>query len=147
MIMNSKLPTTLLDKLEKNIPEQIVQSNAELEKIKSVFSKIEKDTEDDYEYVRKATKNLIKKAETAIDNMSLLVEDTEAPRAYEVFMGLVRQTADMIERLLDIQEKRRKLHEKSGVPQNPSSDNKGNTFIFNGTTTELQKIIKNVTPS
>ena len=144
MIMMKRIlkQPTLLETLESNLGE-LPKFETELAEIRDVFSKIEKDTEDDYVYIRKKIKFLIEKAETAIENLSLLADDAEHPRAYEVLSTMIHQTSVMIERLLDIQNKRKKLHQKEEQKTADVPGKNGNTFIFNGTTTDLQKMISN----
>ena len=129
-----KTKDDILTALETNLPQQ-------LKKIKTEVSQTEivADTEEDYVYSRDKIKNLIAKAEEAIDNMMELASETEHPRAFEVLSGMFKTTTDMMDQLITLQKKRKELTQSE--EQKPSAGNTTNNAIFVGSTTELQKFL------
>ena len=72
------------------------------------------------------------------DNIELSsVPESDHPRAYEVAGNLIKQVAEVTEKLGDLQEKMRKLKE---VPNN--APQKVTNALFVGSTAELQKMLK-----
>jgi len=97
----------------------------------------ENDIEDDYKYQRDNFYNLVEKGSAAIDGILELAKESEHPRTYEVAGQLIKNVAEVTEKLGDLQEKMRKLKE---VP-NTAPKNVTNA-LFVGSTKELQKMLK-----
>ena len=95
------------------------------------------DIERDYEYQRENFYNLVEKGSTAIDGILELAKESEHPRTYEVAGNLIKQVAEVAEKLGDLQEKMRKLKE---VPSNAPKSVTNALFI--GSTKELQTMLK-----
>ena len=139
--MNAKIDEELgvVSKTLKQIPwkadEQskieVISSSSQL--LKNDGSDIEKD----YEYQRDNFYNLVEKGSAAIDGILELAKESEHPRTYEVAGNLIKQVAEVTEKLGDLQEKMRRLKE---VP-NTAPKNVTNA-LFVGSTAELQKMIK-----
>ena len=106
------------------VPKKVVQSN-------------EDDIENDYKYQRENFYGLVERGQDAIDGILELAKEGEHPRAYEVAGNLIKQVAEVTEKLGDLQEKMRKLKE---VP-NTAPKNVPNA-LFVGSTAELQKMLK-----
>ena len=97
----------------------------------------EDDIEDDYKYQRDNFYNLVEKGSAAIDGILELAKESEHPRTYEVAGNLIKQVAEVTEKLGDLQEKMRKLKEvPSNAPKNVTN------ALFVGSTKELQTMIK-----
>ena len=97
----------------------------------------EEDIETDYAYQRKQFYNLVEKGSTAIDGILEIAREGEHPRGYEVAGNLIKQVAEVTEKLGDLQEKMRKLKEvPSNAPKNVTN------ALFVGSTTELQKMLR-----
>ena len=97
----------------------------------------EDDIEDDYKYQRDNFYNLVEKGSAAIDGLLELAKESEHPRTYEVAGNLIKQVAEVTEKLGDLQEKMRRLKEvPSNAPKNVTN------ALFVGSTTELQKMLK-----
>jgi hypothetical protein len=94
--------------------------------------------EDDFAHARKNTKDLIKKADVALDNLLLVANQSEHPRAYEVAANLIKTLGDLNKDLLELQKKKKDL---TGVKEDG-----GKTVIdkavFVGSTSELVKMIR-----
>ena len=127
----------ILSVLQTHIPQ-------ELQKIKTEVaqSEIVVDTEEDYAYSREKIKSLIERSEEAIDSMMALASETEHPRAFEVLAGMFKTTTDMMDQLITLQKKRKELTQSEEQKQNASGSTTNNA-IFVGSTTELQKFLKN----
>jgi len=95
------------------------------------------DIEADYVYQRKNFYDLVEKGSTAIDGILELAKEGEHPRAYEVAGNLIKQVAEVTEKLGDLQEKMNKLKE---VPNNGPKNVTNALFV--GSTAELQKMLK-----
>jgi len=95
------------------------------------------DIEKDYEYQRENFYNLVEKGSAAIDGILELAKESEHPRTYEVAGNLIKQVAEVTEKLGDLQEKMRRLKE---VPN--TAPKSVTNALFVGSTAELQKLIK-----
>ena len=97
----------------------------------------EADIDNDYKYQRENFYNLIERGQDAIDGILDLAREGEHPRAYEVAGNLIKQVADVTEKLGDLQEKMKKLKEVPNI--GPKSVTNA---LFVGSTAELQKMLK-----
>ena len=95
------------------------------------------DIDNDYKYQRENFYNLIERGQDAIDGILDIAKESDHPRTYEVAGNLIKQVAEVTEKLGDLQEKMRKLKE---VP-NTAPKNVTNA-LFVGSTAELQKMLK-----
>lgn len=95
------------------------------------------DVDSDYQYQRENFYNLIERGQDAVEGILELAQESDHPRAYEVAGNLIKQVADVTEKLVDLQTKMKKLKE---VP-NSGPKNVTNA-LFVGSTAELQKILK-----
>ena len=100
----------------------------------------EEDIENDYKYQRENFYGLVEKGSQAIEGILELAKEQEHPRAYEVAGNLIKQVAEVTEKLGDLQEKMRKLKEvPNSAPKNVTN------ALFVGSTAELQKMLKGKT--
>ena len=97
----------------------------------------EQDVDNDYKYQRENFYQLVERGQDAIEGILDLAKEGEHPRAYEVAGNLIKQIADVTEKLGDLQIKMKKTKE---VPnQGPKSVTNA---LFVGSTAELQKMLK-----
>ena len=101
-----------------------------------VLSK-EDEIEKDYRLQRDTFYTLVEKGSTAIDGILELAKESEHPRTYEVAGNLIKQVAEVTEKLGDLQEKMRRLKE---VPSNAPKSVTNALFV--GSTKELQTMLK-----
>ena len=107
---------------------------------KSIKKREEKtDISKDYEYTRANLYSLIEKGQEAINGIMELAGEGGSPRAYEVAGQLIKSVADTTDKLIDLQKKLKDVEEET--------DKKGpntvtNNAVFVGSTTELQKLLK-----
>lgn len=104
--------------------------------------------DDDAEFVRLKLLSLLNKGEDAFEYLLHLAKSEDRVNGFEVLNSMLSNMTDMSLKILEIHEKKRKL--KGGAKkQTDVSDetpivNKTttNNIIFNGTTSELQDLIK-----
>jgi hypothetical protein len=97
----------------------------------------DEDIELDYKYQRENFYRLVEQGSTAIEGILELAREGEHPRAYEVAGQLIKNVAEVTEKLGDLQEKMKKLKE---VPNNAPKSVTNALFV--GSTAELQKMLK-----
>jgi len=95
------------------------------------------DIDADYKYQRKNFYRLVEQGSNAIEGILELAKEGEHPRAYEVAGQLIKNVAEVTEKLGDLQEKMKKLKE---VPNNAPKSVTNALFV--GSTAELQKMLK-----
>jgi len=96
--------------------------------------------EDDVEFARQNIKKLINKGGTAFDNLLLVANESEQPRAYEVVATLIKNLSDLNKDLLELQKRKRDLQ---GSEEKKQSGNVNvDKAVFVGSTTELVKFLK-----
>ena len=81
---------------------------------KKVIPRPKEDNEDleiDYKYQRENFYNLVEKGTDAIEGILEIARESEHPRTYEVAGNLIKQVAEVTEKLGDLQEKMKKLKE------------------------------------
>ena len=148
MIVNdTTLRVIQMSKLEDNVNEILgiekkeeKFSLQEFEQPASVPRKIDEtksDVDNDYVNSRDNYYNLIDKGNEAIEGILDIAKEGQHPRAYEVAGNLIKQVAEVTEKLGDLQEKMRKLKEvPNSAPKNVTN------ALFVGSTAELQKMLK-----
>jgi len=97
----------------------------------------EENAETDYEYTRGNLYSLIEKGQQAISDILDVAQQSDSPRAYEVAGQLIKNVADVSDKLIDLQQKMKKLNEEE--PKGPKNVTNA---LFVGSTSELQKLLK-----
>ena len=119
----------ILDPVEKAITESAITPPKKLS--------TEEDIDNDYTYQRENFYSLVERGQDAIEGILELAKESEHPRTYEVAGNLIKQVAEVTEKLGDLQEKMRKLKEvPNSAPKNVTN------ALFVGSTAELQKMLK-----
>jgi len=108
------------------------------EVINSNINKIE----DDYNITRDNLRILLKKGQEALQKSLDVAMQSEHPRAFEVVGNLMKQLADINQQLLDLHQQKQKLDEPT---KSEKIKQVTNNAIFVGSTTELNKLINNMT--
>ena len=114
-----------------------IKNPSELSRVKVESIDKEEDIKNDYEYQRQNFYNLVERGNDAIEGILEMAKESEHPRTYEVAGNLIKQVAEVTEKLGDLQEKMKKLKE---VPDNAPKN--VTNALFEGSTAELQKMIK-----
>ena len=92
----------------------------------------------DYEYSRAQLYSLISKGQETLDGIMDVANESGSPRAFEVAGQVLKSTADIADKLMDLQKKVKEIDET----KNKTTNNVTNNAIFTGSTAELQKMIK-----
>jgi predicted house-cleaning noncanonical NTP pyrophosphatase (MazG superfamily) len=98
--------------------------------------------DNDYEYTRETLYDLIEKGREGIEEMIEVARQSEHPRAYEVLAGLIKDTANTSEKLMDLHRKIKSLDQMMLPP--PTDNNTTTNNLFIGSTTELQRMLKDL---
>lgn len=125
-----------LDIESSSVSKEIVPTSS---KISKTPQKGDDESDYDYDYTRGQLYNLIEKGQEAIDGILDIAQQSDSPRAYEVAGQLIKSVGDVTDKLLDLQQKMKKLKEEE--PKGPKSITNNNT-MFIGSTAELQKLLK-----
>ena len=96
--------------------------------------------QDDYDYARSRYYNLAEKGDEAIDLMLDLARESEHPRAFEVLSNMLKQNAEIADRLMELQKKKKEVRLVDN-PQLPNQMTQNNVYV--GSTTDLQRMLHN----
>lgn len=121
----------LMNSLSKNLPTEKTEKQV-------VVPEQNKDLVDDYDYSRVKYKGILDKGEEALEGMMQLAAESEHPRAYEVLSGMLKNMADVTDKLMDLQKKKKDLSGESKKEQ-PQGLTQNNVFV--GSTTDLQRML------
>lgn len=94
----------------------------------------------DFESARSSIHIMVETAQEAITNLSQIADTSQSPRAYEVLAKLIDSTVSANKSLLDLQEKIRQLKDIDSPHNDKAKTINNNLFV--GSTSELQKILK-----
>lgn len=97
------------------------------------------DTQKDYEYTRANLYSLIEKGQEAVNGALELATEGDSARSYEVAGQLIKHVADVADKLMDLQKKVKDMEETAITNNNT---NVTNNAVFVGSTSELQKMLK-----
>ena len=92
----------------------------------------------DYDYSRDTLYELIEKGKDALENMIEVARESEHPRAYEVLSGLIKNVADVNDKLQDLNKKQKQLNDEDRPQQ---VENQQNNFYL-GSTSDIQKMLR-----
>ena len=110
------------------LPTIVNKSNTEL---------VADEVESDAALARKNIKGLLDKGGVAIDNLLLVAQESEHPRAYEVAANFIKTLSDLNKDLLEIQKQKQSLR-----PQEITNSINVERAVFVGSTAELLKQIR-----
>lgn len=96
--------------------------------------------ESDYDTTRDNLRELLTTGQAALQHALEVAKQSEHPRAFEVVGNLMKQLADINQQLMDIHQQKAKLD----APKAESSKKVTNNAIFVGSTSDLNKLIKNM---
>lgn len=95
--------------------------------------------DNDYKYSKETLYNLIEKGKDALEDMIDVARSSEHPRAYEVLSGLIKNVADVNDKLQDLNTKQKKLTQEDEKPA--QIENQQNNYYL-GSTADIQKMLK-----
>jgi len=97
----------------------------------------EKKLNDDFEYSRATYYELLEKGKESLEDMMEVARSSEHPRAYEVLSNLIKNMADVNDKLMDLNKKRKDMDKKEEKLIGSTTNN-----LFVGTTADLQKLLQ-----
>jgi hypothetical protein len=97
----------------------------------------DKNVKSDYEYSREVYYDLIEKGRNALEDMIEVARESEHPRAFEVLSGLIKNTSDVNDKLMDLNKKHKDINSKE--EQKAVGQTTNNLFV--GSTTDLQRLL------
>lgn len=97
------------------------------------------ETDEDLNYVRANLYDLIEKGAGAVTNALAVANESQHPRAYEVAGNLIKNVADLTDKLVALQKSKVDLNPESAGPTTQVNVDKA---VFIGSTSELLKAIK-----
>ena len=136
----------------KSLPEEKKEVKEFSPPVKREDDKSKADVDNDYKYSRENYYNLIERGQEAIQGILDVAKEGQHPRAYEVALAGIKNVADTVDKLQDLQAK---LKELKQLPKTSNASIKNALFV--GSTAELQKMLnrkkedetiksKNITP-
>ena len=96
--------------------------------------------ESDYDTTRLNLLTILNKGQEALNHALEIAKQSEHPRAFEVVGNLMKQQADINQQLLDLHQQKQKLEGK----KEERAPGVQNNSIYVGSTTELNKLIKDM---
>ena len=91
----------------------------------------------DYEYSRDTYYEILEKGKESLELMIEVARESEHPRAFEVLSGMMKNMADINDKLMDLNKKNKDINQED-VKQITTNNN-----VFLGSTADLQKLLKN----
>jgi predicted nuclease with TOPRIM domain len=98
------------------------------------------DLQKDYDHIRDSLYDLSEQGEEAIELMMELARESEHPRAFEVLGQLIKQKADINDKLMKLHKSNKDI--KQVDPSSPVLPGVTNNNLFIGSTTDLQRMLQ-----
>jgi hypothetical protein len=93
--------------------------------------------ENDLDFARENLYDAVVKSQAAVEDMILIAQQSQHPKAYEVLNSLIKTFADVSSGIADLQLKKQRLQGKQ--QEDPGKVVNNNLFV--GSTAELQKML------
>ena len=133
--MISKVDERLDELLD--IQGEIVEVEKRLPTLTKTNQSKDKEQTSDYKYSREVFYGLVERGQDAIEGILDIARESEHPRVYEVAGQLIKTVGETTEKLIDLQAKMKELDKDNNMP------NKVQNNLFVGSSTELQRLLKN----
>lgn len=131
-----------LDAKFNSAPTPVAQAPASVpEAVRVQQTEPEALIDDDFEQARTALKDMVKKGQTAVDDIMGIARQSDHPRAFEVVGQLIKTTAETAKDLLALQKQRKEL--VTVQDEAPKQIGTQNNIVFTGSTNDLLKMLKN----
>ena len=140
-------PFESLDDAFNITPEEEVVDITPVEKSKPL-KKVEHtdkvdDREKDYQYARGELYNIVGKMQEALNGAMEVAQQSDHPRAFEVVFQGAKHTADVLDKLQDLQKKQKDITKEDTTTSSDSVNNGTvNNVFMAGTTSDLLKMLK-----
>ena len=129
--------------LDKAFGSEPSELQKHVEKVKPSLKKSEQaDVISDYETSRANLHNLVMKGQEAVDGIMDVARASDHPRAYEVAALMIKNVGDVTDKLIDLQRKMKELDADDKRVTNNTTN-----AMFVGSTSDLQKMLKNINKS
>ena len=129
--------------LDKAFGSEPSELQKHVEKVKPSLKKSEQeDVISDYETSRANLHNLVMKGQEAVDGIMDVARASDHPRAYEVAALMIKNGGDVTDKLIDLQRKMKDLDAEDKRVTNNTTN-----AMFVGSTSDLQKMLKNINKS
>ena len=92
----------------------------------------------DYDYSRETYYDLLEKGREGLEDMIHVARESEHPRAYEVLSNMLKNVADISDKLMDLNKK----HKDITQPKAETKQVEHQQNIFIGSTTDLQRLLQ-----
>ena len=103
------------------------------------FPPEEKNVDNEYKNSHDTYYEQVEKGKESLELMIEVARESEQPRAFEVLSGMIKNISDVNDRLMDLNKKKKDIDKKDEVKKIANTTNN----LFVGSTTELQKLLKN----
>lgn len=95
----------------------------------------------DYDYSRETYYDLLEKGRESMELMIEVARESEHPRAFEVLSGMMKNIADINDKLMALNKAKKEIDRVDDPKQIGGGTTNNNLFI--GSTTELQRFLQN----
>lgn len=131
-----------LDQKFNTVATPVIEPKIQQAPVQVVADSAEKTVDDDFDQARAALKDMIKKGQTAVDDIMGIARQSDHPRAFEVTGQLIKTVAETAKDLLALQKQKKDLvrPEAGEVPKQIGTQN---NIVFSGSTNDLLKMLKN----
>ena len=131
-----------LDQKFNTVATPVVEAQIQQAPVQVRTASEEKTVDDDFDQARLALKDMIKKGQTAVDDIMGIARQSDHPRAFEVTGQLIKTVAETAKDLLALQKQKKELSrpEAGEVPKQIGTQN---NIVFSGSTNDLLKMLKN----
>jgi predicted amidohydrolase YtcJ len=130
---------TALDAKFNSAPTPVTAA-PETPAVKTPLSQPEVLIDDDFDQARQALKDMIKKGQTAVDDIMGIARQSDHPRAFEVTGQLIKTVAETAKDLLALQKQKKDL--VTVQADAPKQIGTQNNIVFSGSTNDLLKMLK-----
>ena len=137
MSIDDKINEALGISTDKPTTKQVIKKDF-TPPVPRLEDKNKEDVDNDYKYSRENYYNLIERGQDAIQGILDIANESQHPRAYEVAGNLIKQVADTVDKLQDLQGKLKSLKD---VPNKTTANIKQALFV--GSSADLHKMLKN----
>ena len=96
----------------------------------------ENEIQSDYKYSRDTYYELLEKGKDSLETMMEVARESEHPRAFEVLSNMIKNLADVNDKLMDLNKKNKDMEE----PLKKVEQQQNNIFL--GSTADLQKLLR-----
>ena len=139
-------PFESLDDAFNITPEEEVVDITPVEKAKPL-KKVEPtdkvdDREKDYQYARGELYNIVGKMQEALNGAMEVAQQSDHPRAFEVVFQGAKHTADVLDKLQDLQKKQKDITKEEPASSDSVNNGTVNNVFMAGTTSDLLKMLK-----